>query len=177
MRNRMALAVVFFLAAIPNAGAFHELDCGPFRTTVFDKKTGEKKCLAQSPQARRQFQRFQKLQRDQEKRTRDLQLQQLQRDKAQALIEKQALNKQQQFTRRNSARQQESALSVERAQKLQDGLSRQDSEAVRRKGQLLENDLLRQGNLLEQQIELPRADLLDGQKSLNRRLLKDQAEQ
>jgi len=42
---------------------------------------------------------------------------------------------------------------------------------------LLENDLLRQGNLLEQQIKLPRADLLDGQKSLNRRLLKDQAEQ
>ena len=74
MVKRLALAVVFLLVALPPAGAFHELDCGPFRTTVIDKKTGERTCLAQPPEARRQYLRTKELQREQKKRTNDQQL-------------------------------------------------------------------------------------------------------
>ena len=84
-------------------------------------------------------------------------------------------SRQRQFDRRQALRQRQPALAVGRSQRLQEGLLNQDIESARRKNLLLESDLLLQRNLLEQKIDLPRADLLDNQKSLNLRLLKDQS--
>jgi len=168
-----ALALLY--AAFP-AWGFHTLDCGPFRAAVVDENTGVKKCVARSEDARRQFQRFRALQQEQEKRIRDLELQQNQQAKKQDLIQKQEKNKQQQFSRQQTARQKQPALSLERSSNLLDQLKRQELDATKRREQQRADDLFRQGNLLEQKIELPRADLLDGQKSLNRRLKKDQSE-
>ena len=154
--------------------AFHELDCGPFRTTIVNEATGERRCVETSPDAIKQFQRFRKLQDEQKKRTRDLQLLQRQRAKAQAQITIQELNKQLQFTRRQTLNQRQSSRASERSQILQDGLLHQDQEAKRRGEQALKSNLLRQQNLLEQKMELPRADLLEDQKTLKRRIEKDQ---
>jgi hypothetical protein len=54
-------------------------------------------------------------------------------------------------------------------------LTHQDQEAKRLREESLQSNLLRGQNLLEQKLELPRADLLDGQKAFNKRILKDQA--
>lgn len=178
-------AVVGFLAVSEAAWAFHELDCGPFRASVVDEATGQERCIEQSPDARKQFLRFRKLQQEQEQRTRDLLLQQRQRAKAQELIDTQARNKQLQFNRqhtdgqqrliqRRQTEQQQPALARDRSIKLQEGLKRQEVEATRRRERQRKSDLERQGNLLEQKIDLPRADLLDSQKALQRRLRKDQ---
>lgn len=170
----IAVIAVFPVAAAPAALAFHELDCGPFRTKIINQATGESRCVKNSPEAREQFLRFRKLQQEQEKRTRELQLLQRQRAKAQALITIQELNKQQQFTRRQILNQRQSSRAGERSQILQEGLLRQDQEAKRRNEQALKSNLLRTQNLLEQKLELPRADLLDGQKAFRRRVEKDQ---
>jgi hypothetical protein len=157
--------------------AFHTLDCGPFRTTIIDKKTGERTCLALSPVAQEQLLRSRKLQQEQERRTNDLLLKQRQRAKAQELIDIQERSKQQQFTRGHSRSTREPARSQERTSKIQEGLARQDQEAKRGRERVLESALARQQNLLEQKLKLPRADLLDEQKNLNKRLLKDQSGQ
>lgn len=125
MVNRIALTVVFLLAVVPPAGAFHELECGPFRITQIDKKTGVKKCLEQQPEVRRQYLRFRQLKRQQEKRTegqqfllrqrtarrdlkqgqirrtRELVLQQRQRANELELVKKRAEFRQQQLQLRN----------------------------------------------------------------------------
>ena len=154
--------------------AFHELDCGPFRTKIINQSTGERRCLENSPETREQFLRFRKLQQEQEKRAHELQLLQRQRAKAQALITIQEQKKQEQFTRRQILNQRLPGRASERSQILQEGLLRQDQEAKRRSEQALESDLLRTQNLLEQKLELPRADLLDSQKAFKRRVEKDQ---
>ena len=74
-------------------------------------------------------------------------------------------------------RQRQPGLAAARSVRVQEGLLRQDQEAKRRGAAALESNLLRNQNLLEQQLVLPRADLLDGQKALNLRLKKDQQEQ
>lgn len=102
---RIALAAVFLLAALPRAGALHDLKCRPGQSAGTDEKTGVQKCLSPSPAARRQTQRYQRLQRDQAQRTRELLQQQQQRTKDQELIAREALNKQQQFTRGLNTRQ------------------------------------------------------------------------
>ncbi len=181
-------AAVGFLAVSGSAWAFHELDCGPFRASVVDQATGQERCLEQSRAARKQFLRFRKLQQEQEKRTRDLLLQQRQQAKAQELIDRQARNKQLQFNRqqtdsqqrliqRRQVEEQRPALARDRSFKLQEGLKRQEIEATRRRELQRKIDLERQGNLLEQMIGLPRAELLDSQKALKRRLRKDQQPQ
>ena len=170
----IAVIAVFSIAATPSALAFHELDCGPFRTTIVNKATGERRCLESSPETREQFLRFRKLQQEQEKRTRELQLLQRQRAKAQAQITIQELNKQLQFNRRQALNQRQSSRAGERSQILREGLLRQDRDAKRRGEQALRSNLLRTRNLLEQKLELPRADLLDSQKALKRRIEKDQ---
>ncbi len=186
--KRFAVIAVFSIAAAPAALAFHELDCGPFRTTIINEATGERRCLETAPGAKDQFLRFRKLQLEQEKRIRDLQLRQRQRVKAQEVERQQRLNaqtqitiqeqnKQQRFNRRQTLNQRQSSLASERSQKVQEGLLRQDREAKRRNEQSLKSDLLHTQNLLEQKLELPRADLLDGQKALRRRVEKDQQEQ
>ena len=172
--KRFAVIAVFSIAAAPAALAFHQLDCGPFRTKIINEATGERRCLENSPEAKEQFLRFRKLQQEQEKRTRDLQLRQLQRAKAQAQITIQEQSRQEQFTRRQILNQRQPGLAIERSIKVQEGLIRQDREAKRRSEQVLESDLLRTQNLLEQKLELPRADLLDGQKALKRRIEKEQ---
>jgi hypothetical protein len=172
--KRFAGIAVFFVATTPAALAFHELDCGPFRTKIINQATGERRCLENSPEAIEQFLRFRKLQQEQEKRTRELQLLQRQRAKAQALITIQEQNRQKQFTRRQILNQRQQGLAIDRSIKVQEGLIHQDREAKRSSEQALESDLLRSQNLLEQKLELPRADLLDGQKALKRRIEKDQ---
>ena len=74
-------------------------------------------------------------------------------------------------------RQRQPGLAAARSVRVQEGLLRQDQEAKRRGAAALESNLLRNQNVLEQQLVLPRADLLDGQKALNLRLKKDQQEQ
>ena len=175
--KRFAVIAVFSIAAAPAALAFHELDCGPFRTTIINEATGERRCLETSPEAKDQILRFRKLQQEQEKRTRELQLLQRQRAKAQAQITIQEQSRQEQFTRRQILNQRQPSLASERSQKLQEGLLHQGREAKRRDEQALESNLLRTQNLLEQKLELPRADLLDDQKALRRRVEKDQQEQ
>ena len=175
--KRFAVIAVFSVAATPAALAFHELDCGPFRTKIINQATGEHRCVERSPEAREQFLRFRKLQQEQEKRIRELQLLQRQRAKAQDQITIQEQSRQEQFTRRQTLNQRQPALASERSQILQEGLLRQDREAKRRSEQALESDILRTQNLLEQKLELPRADLLDSQKALRRRVEKDQQEQ
>ncbi len=170
----MIVIAVFFVAVTPAALAFHELNCGPFRTAIVNKATGERRCVATSPDARDQFLRFRKLQQEQEKRTRELQLLQRQRAKAQALITIQEQSRQEQFARRHILNQRQSSRTSERSQILQEGLLRQDRDAKRRGEQALKSNLLRTRNLLEQKLERPRADLLDGQKALRRRIEKDQ---
>ncbi len=176
---------VLVLALPPRAGALHDLDCGPMRASVVDPETGQRKCLERSPDVREQFLRQRKLQQEQESRTRDLQLQQLQRAKAQELLEKQTQRKQQQFNRQRTddlerqfnqqqTRQQKPSLAQERSNRVQEGLRRQDLEAARRREQLFKSALEREGNLLEQKITQPKADLLGKQKDLNLRLKKDQ---
>jgi len=177
MFKRAALLTFFaLLFAAPPVWGFHDLDCGPFRATVIDEKTGERKCVALSDDARRQFQRFRELQQEQEKRIRDLELQHQQRVKAQELLLKREKNKQQQFSRENSLRRQRPVISLERSGKALEQNERQRADAAKRREQQQANDLFRQKNLLEQSIELPRADLLDDQKTLIRRVLKDQEE-
>ncbi len=194
----IAVIAVFSVAASPAALAFHELECGQFHTTIINKATGERRCVETSPGAKEQFQRNRKLQQDQErrartlqiredqeKRTRDLLLRQRQRVRAQELERQQRLNaqtqitaeeqnKQQQFTRRQALNRRQSSLTGERSQKLQDGLLQQNREAKRRGEEALKSNLLRTRNLLDQKLALPRADLLDGQKALKRRIEKDQ---
>ena len=172
--KRFAVIAVFFVAATPAALAFHELDCGPFRTKIINQATGERRCVESSSEAKEQFLRFRKLQQEQEKRTRELQLLQRQRAKAQALITIREQSRQEQFSRRQILNQRQPARASERSQILQEGLLHQDQEAKRRSEQALESDLLRTHNLLEQKLELPRADLLDSQKALKRRVEKDQ---
>lgn len=174
--KRFAVIAVFCIAAAPPALALHELNCGPFRTKIINQATGESRCLERSPAAKEQFLRFRKLQQEQEKRTRELQLLQRQRAKAQALITIQEQSRQKQFTRRQILNQRQPARASERSQILQKGLLRQDRDAKRRGEQALKSNLLRTRNLLEQKLELPRADLLDGQKALRRRIEKDQQE-
>ena len=173
-----ALFVVVLASGLsPAAWALHAVECGPFRATIIDKKTGEKTCLELGPGAQEQFLRTRKLQKDQERRTRDLLQQQLQQAKAQERIGLQARNKQQQFTRGHTLDQREPLRDQEKSRIIQEGLTHQDQEAKRRREESLKSNLLRSKNLLEQKLELPRADLLDNQKAFNRRLLKDQAEQ
>lgn len=182
------LVVVASIAISPPARAFHELECGPFRTTIINEATGARHCVETSPDAKDQFLRFRQLQQEQEKRVRDLQLRQSRRTKAQEFEQRQRANAQTQitiqernrqrsFTRRQTQNQRRQSLAGERTQKIQDGLLRQGREAKRRNEQALESDLLRAQNLLEQRLELPRADLLDDQKALSRRVLKDQQSQ
>ena len=172
-----ALFVVVFAAGLsPATKAFHTLKCGPFRTTIIDKKTGEKTCLDQGPGAQEQFMRTRRLQQEQTRRTRDLELQQRQRAKAQELIDIQQLNKQQQFTRGHTLNQREPVRDQEQSRIIQEGLTHQDQEAKRLREESLKSNLLRNQNLLEQKLELPRANLLVDQKALKRRL-KDQAAQ
>jgi len=176
---------VLGVAGTPPAWAFHELDCGPFRDAIINEATGETRCVETSPQAKEQFLRFQQLQLEQEKRVRDLQLRQRQRTKALELEQRQRANDQEQITIQETNRQQlltlqqtrnqkQPSLVNERSLKLQEGLLRQDLEAKRRSDEVLSSDLLRTQNLLEQKLELPRADLLDGQKAFKRRVEKDQ---
>ncbi len=172
--KRIAAITVFIVVLAPVAWAFHDLDCGPFRTKIINQATGESRCLEKSPEAIQQFMRFRKLQQEQEKRIRELQLEQRQRATAQALIRIRELNKQQKFHRRQAVNRRQPGLAVERSVKIQEGLLRQGLEAKRRREQSLESGLLRQQNLLEQQLALPRADLLDDQKAFNLRLKKDQ---
>lgn len=176
MKGIAALSVVtvFIVAAAPAAWGFHDLDCGPFRAEVVDEATGISRCLDPAPGTQRQFLRFRQLKLEQEKRTRELQLEQRQRAKAQALIRIQELTKQQGFNRRHMVRQRQSGLTAARSTNIQEGLLRQDQEAKRRGEEALASGLLRQRFQLEQQLALPRADLLDGQKALNLRLQKDQ---
>ena len=101
-------------------------------------------------------------------------LKQQQHEREQINITKQELSKQQDFTRRQTVRQRQPGLAVERSVTIQEGLLRQDQEAKRRGEEALASGLLRQRFQLEQQLALPRADLLDGQKALNLRLQKDQ---
>ena len=170
----LAVIAVFSVAATPSALAFHDLDCGPFRTKIINQATGERRCLENSPETREQFLRFRKLQQEQEKRTRELQMLQRQRAKAQALITIREQSKQEQFIRRQILNQRQSSRAGERSQIFQEGRLHQDRDAKRRGEQALKSNLLRSQNLLEQKLELPRADLLDGQKALKRRLAKDQ---
>ncbi len=171
-----ALFVVVIVAGLsPAAWAFHTLECGPFRTTLIDKNTGEKTCLDQGPGAQGQFMRFRKLQQDRERRTRDLLLQQRQQAKAQELIDLQERAKQQKFTRGHTLNQREPVRDQEKSRTIQESLTHQDQEAKRLREESLQSNLLRGQNLLEQKLELPRADLLDGQKAFNKRILKDQA--
>jgi len=86
----------------------------------------------------------------------------------------QELSRQQDFALRQALSQRQPGLSAERSATFQEGLLRQDLEAKRRCDQALESGLLRNQNLLEQQLALPRADLLDDQKALTLRLKKDQ---
>lgn len=165
------------IAWTPPVLAFHDLDCGPFRATIVDKKSGTRKCAQTSPDAQKQFLRFRKLQQDQKQRTRELLLQQRQRQKAQDLIAKQELNKQQQFQRQNSQRQQQSVLNRLQALKRQQGLKRLEPASTKRRKLLRESELDRAVKLLEQQVELPGAGLLDDQRLLRRRLEKDQKRQ
>lgn len=162
------------VAWAPPALAFHDLDCGPFRAATIDKKTGARKCVQTSPDAQKQFLRFRKLRQEQEQRTNDLLLQQRQRQKAQDLIAKQELNKQKQFQRQSSQKQQQSVLNRQQALKRQQGLKRLEPASARRRELLRESELERAVKLLEQQVELPGAGLLDDQKSFRRRLEKDQ---
>lgn len=194
----IAVIAVFCVAAAPPALAFHELECGPFHTTIINEATGDRRCVETSPGAKEQFQRNRKLQQDQEKRTRNLQiredqekrtrdllLRQRQRVKEQELELQQRLDAQIQITtreqkkqlrlnRRQILNQRLPALAGERSQILQKGLLHQDRAAKQRGEQALKSNLLRTQNLLEQKLALPRADLLDGQKALKRRLEKDQ---
>ena len=62
----LAVIAVFSVAATPSALAFHDLDCGPFRTKIINQATGERRCLENSPEAIEQFLRFRKLQQEQE---------------------------------------------------------------------------------------------------------------
>lgn len=178
MLRYAALFVVFLAFGVsPAAWAFHTLECGPFRATLIDKKTEKKTCLDLGPRAQEQFLRTRKLQQDQERRTRDLLLNQRQRAKAQELIDLQARNEQEQFTRSHSLEQRAPARDQEQSMTIQEGLTRQDQEAKRRREESLASNTLRRQNLLEQKLELPRADLLDDQKAFQRRRLKDQAKQ
>lgn len=185
LRVSGVLGFLGVLAVSGAAWAFHDLDCGPFRTSVVNKATGQKRCVEKGPGAQKQFLRFKQLKQEQEQRTRDLLLQQRQQAKAQELIDRQARNKQQQFNRRTTDAQkrliqrrqveeQRPALARDRSIKLQEGLKRQEVEATRRRELQRKSDLERQGNLLKQKIDLPRAGLLDNQKALQRRLRKDQ---
>ena len=99
---------------------------------------------------------------------------QRQRAKAQALITIQEQSRQEQFIRRQILNQRQSSRAGERSQIFQEGRLHQDRDAKRRGEQALKSNLLRSQNLLEQKLELPRADLLDGQKALKRRIEKDQ---
>lgn len=194
MKRIVAVAIgILILAAPLPVGAFHELPCGQFQTTIIDEKTGLRTCLALSPDAQRQVQGARKLQQDQERRTRELLLKQRQQDqeqrtrelllkqqqrvKKQELIAKREQSKQQQFNRRQTVRQQQSALTRDQAIKLQEGLKRQEPITTRRRELLRKSDLKRQRKLLEQQVKLPGAGLLDSQKALRRRLEKDQRQQ
>ena len=157
-----------------DASAFHNLDCGPFRASVVDKETGKRRCLALSPDVQKQFLRTRKLQQEQEKRTRDLFLQQKQLSKKQELIEKRKRVQQLSNNRRQTVRQRQAVLKRDQALKLQEGLNRREPQSKKRRDSLLESNVERRRNQLVQRLELPRADLLDGQKTLNRRLRKDQ---
>ena len=194
MKRIVAVAIgILILAAPLPAGAFHELACGQFQTTVIDEKTGQRTCLALSPDAQRQVLSAKKLQQDQERRTRELLLKRRQQDqeqrtrelllkqqqrvKQQELIAKREQSKQRQFNRRQSVRQQQSVLARDQAIKLQEGLKRQEPITTRRRELLRKSDLKRQRNLLEQRVKLPGAGLLESQKALRRRLEKDQRKQ
>ena len=164
----VAIGILILAAPLP-VGAFHELDCGPFRTKNIDDETGRRKCLALSPDEQKNFQRFRKLQLEQERRTKELLLKQKEREKLQELITKRELSKQKQFNRRQTVRQQQPVLDRERAIKLLEGRRRQEPITTRRRELLRESELERQRKLLEQQVKLPEADLLDSQKALKRR--------
>lgn len=166
--------IIFSWMPLKTASAFHELDCGPFRASVVDKETGKRRCLALSPDVQEQFLRTRKLKQEQEQRTRDLFLQQKQLSKKQELIEKRERAQQQSFNRRHTVRQRQTVLERDQALKLQEGLSRLEPQTKKRKELLLESNVERRRNQLEQRLELPRADLLDDQKALTRRLKKDQ---
>lgn len=167
------------------AWALHELDCGEIRASVVDEETGRHRCLALSLDAQKQVLRTRKLLQEQEKRTRDLLLQQKQLAKKQELIEKRERFQQKSYNRRHAVRQRKSVLELtlrqrqsvlerDQALKLQEGLSRREPASKKRKVLLLESNIERRRNQLEQRLELPRADLLDNQKALTRRLKKDQ---
>lgn len=172
--RRLLVIAIFVLAAAPAAEAFHDLDCGPFRAQLVDDETGERRCAPMSPEAQAQVLRFRELQREQEKRVRDLLLQQRQREKRQELIATKELVKQRQFNRRQAVRQQQPVLALEQAITREAGRLREEPLDKVRKDLLLENELERQRNLLEQQLSLPLADLEDEQKALVRKLEKDQ---
>ena len=150
--NRFATIITGAVSTIivswtpPNtAWALHELDCSPIRASVVDEKTGRRRCLALSLDAQKQVFRTRKLLQEQKKRTRNLLLQKKQLAKKQKLIEKRERVQQKSHNRRHADRQ-----------------------------RLLESNIERRRNQLEQRLELPRSDLLDDQKALNRRLKKDQ---
>jgi len=87
--KRVVVLTVLIVVVTSPAWGFHELDCGPIRTEVIDEVTGKTRCLDAGPDTQRQFLRFQLPKKNQEKRTRDLQLEQRQRAKLQALRQQQ----------------------------------------------------------------------------------------
>ncbi len=169
--------IVVSWTPLKTASALHELDCGPFRASVVDEETGRRRCLALSQDAQKQVLRTRELLQEQVKRTRDLLLQQKQLAKQQELIEKRERVQQKSYNRRHSVRQRQTVLERDQAIKLQQGLSRREPQSKKRKDLLFESNIERRRNQLEQRLELPRADLLDDQKALNRRLKKDQQAQ
>jgi len=166
----LAVAVLLAVAASSGARAFHSLDCGPYRAVVTDPKTGVARCGAFSPEAQEQLLRSKRLLQAQEQRTRDLQLRQKQRAKAQALITSRERDAQQQRARRQAVDQRQPALDQSRALRRQEALLRTEPDETRRREELRENERERRLRLLEQQVELPRTDLLDDQRLLARRL-------
>ena len=84
-----AVSTIIVSWTLPNtAWALHELDCSPIRASVVDEKTGRRRCLALSLDAKKQVFRTRKLLQEQKQRTRDLLLQKKQLAKKQELIEK-----------------------------------------------------------------------------------------
>ncbi len=197
----VAVAALAVLAWAEPAPALHELECPAFRGTRIDPTTGQRRCGALSTETQKQAVRVRRLRKDQQNRTRtspevlrqrnrprlllqeqqrrirNLELQQTIQSEDQARITDLESGRQQQTILRATVKQKQPALDLRQSIVQQEIQNRQAAAEKQRRERSRLGGLQRQRNLLEQEIRRPKTDLLEDQKLQTRILQKQQRRQ
>ena len=173
------------LAPAP-ASAFHDLECPPGRA-VIDGDTGLRRCVAVPPLARQQAVRARQLLQAQDRRSRALQLQQsrgepvqdqdrlsrdllqqqVQRELRQKALTREELARQQRFQRARTEQVLQPAFDNVQTATEQEIQLRAAADEARRQAEARNGDLALRQKLLQQQQALPTTELQDEQRNFS----------